>query len=267
VAYGYDQPYPEYVSAAARRLRALRQRRELIREGVEPRPVAVEGREIARTFWGKAWCAHIEALADLATRLPRGRSYARNGAVLHLEIARRAVRARVSGTELYRVEIGVVPLRPARWRAVRRACAGQIATAVELLSGRLSSAVMTVLCDPGRGIFPRSAELGMSCSCPDGARLCKHLAAVLYGIGARLDEAPGLLFTLRDVELEELVAAAGEASARAGRDARAAPFSDTELAEIFGIELAAPGAVRRRARRSRRPGEARTRARGAGSGS
>src|SRR5512142_682200 len=100
-----DQPYPEYVSAAERRLRAQRQRRELVRDGIEPRPVAVEGRELAHTFWGKAWCAHIESLADLATRLPRGRSYVRNGAVLHLEVARAAVRAFVSGTDLYRVEI------------------------------------------------------------------------------------------------------------------------------------------------------------------
>jgi uncharacterized Zn finger protein len=259
----YGEPYPEYVSAAERRLRAQRQRKELIREGIDPRPIAIEGREIAHTFWGKAWCVHIESLADLATRLPRGRSYVRNGAVLHLEIARGTVRARVSGTELYLVEIGIVPLRAARWKAVRRACAGRIATAVELLSGKLSSAVMTVLCDPERGVFPRSEELELSCSCPDGARLCKHLAAVLYGVGARLDEAPELLFTLRGVELEELVAAAGEAGARAGGDAPAAPFTNAELSEIFGIELmergqtltlcTSPSAASRRKGRRGRP--------------
>ncbi len=246
------EPYPEYVSAAERRLRAERHREELAREDVAPRPVEVEGREIATTFWGKAWCAHIAALADLATRLPRGRSYVRGGAVVHLELSRGAVRARVSGTELYRVEIGVAPLAAARWRAVRRACAGRIATAVELLSGRLSAAVMAVLCDPGRGIFPRSDELELSCSCPDGARLCKHLAAVLYGVGARLDRAPELLFALRGVELDELVAAAGQAGARAGGGAPAAPFSDAELEELFGIELAAAEPARARRRRGRR---------------
>ncbi len=128
---------------------------------------------------------------------------------------------------------------------MRRACAGRIASAVELLSGKLSSAVMTVLCDPGRGIFPGSEELELSCSCPDGARLCKHLAAVLYGVGARLDQAPELLFTLRGVELEELVAAAGQAGARAGRDAPAAALTDAQLAEIFGIELVGAAADRR----------------------
>lgn len=229
--------FPAYVSVAERRLRAERHRKMLVRQGLSPRPIAIEGRELAGTFWGKAWGAHIESLADLATRLPRGRSYVRNGSVVHLEIGRGAVRARVSGTDLYRVEIGIVPLASARWKAVRRACAGRIATAVELLSGKLSSAVMTVLCDPRSGLFPASRELELSCSCPDGARLCKHLAAVLYGVGARLDQAPELLFTLRGVALEELVTAAGEASARAGGDAPAAPFSDAELGEIFGIEL------------------------------
>lgn len=247
--------YPEYVSAAERRLRAERHRKALAREGVAPRPVEIEGREIATTFWGKAWCSHIEALADLATRLPRGRSYVRGGAVVHLEISRGAVRARVSGTELYQVEIGVAPLAPARWRAVRRACAGRIATAVELISGRLSAAVMAVLCDPGRGIFPRSDELELSCSCPDGARLCKHLAAVLYGVGARLDHAPELLFTLRGVDGAELVAAAG----RAGELVRAAPqggaIRQDQLADIFGIELET-SAPRRPARDAVPPGRA-----------
>jgi hypothetical protein len=237
--------FPAYVSVAERRRRAERHRKMLTRQGLSPRPIAIEGREIAGTFWGKAWGTHIESLADLATRLPRGRSYVRNGSVVHLEIARGAVRARVSGTELYQVEIGIVPLASARWKAVRRACAGQIATAVELLSGKLSSAVMTVLCDPRGGLFPASEELELSCSCPDGARLCKHLAAVLYGVGARLDQAPELLFTLRGVALEELVTAAGEAGARAGGDAPAAAFSDAELGVIFGIELSGAPAPRR----------------------
>jgi uncharacterized Zn finger protein len=259
------EPYPEYVTAAGRRLRAQLHRRELARQGTEALSIAIEGREIARTFWGKAWCAHIESLADLATRLPRGRSYVRNGAVLHLEIARGAVRARVSGTELYRVEIGILPVAPARWDAVRRACAGRIATAVDLLSGKLSSAVMSVLCDPEAGIFPRSEELDLSCSCPDGARLCKHLAAVLYGVGARLDHAPELLFTLRGVELEQLVAAAGDAGARAGGEAPSAAFSDAELSEIFGIELAR-GIPRARARKGPRPPPRRQGRRRAGRG-
>lgn len=238
MAYEYGDRFPEYVSADERRRRADRAREALARRGVVPSPVVVEGRDLVTTFWGKAWCQHLESLADLATRLPRGRAYARNGSVVHLEISRGVIRSFVSGTEVYQVEVRIRPLDPARWKKVRRACAGRIATVVELLSGRLSAAVMEVLCDRDAGIFPASAELELSCSCPDQARLCKHLAAVLYGVGARLDQAPELLFTLRGVELAELVADAGDADVLASSAAAGtALVPDHRLAEIFGIEL------------------------------
>lgn len=258
MAYEYGDRFPEYVSAADRRRRAERARQAVARRGIVPSPVVIEGRDLATTFWGKAWCDHLESLADLATRLPRGRTYARNGSVVHLELSRGVIRAFVSGTELYEAEVKIRPLDEARWRKVRRACAGRIATVVELLSGRLSSAVMEVLCDPAGGLFPASAELHLSCSCPDQARLCKHLAAVLYGVGARLDQAPELLFTLRGVELAELVADAGDAGALASPAAAGAPLvPDDRLAEIFGIDLelrGGPSPAKRRAPRSRRAG-------------
>jgi hypothetical protein len=233
----YDE-FPEYVSAAERRRRAARRLAELRREGRGPRPVRVEGREIATTFWGKAWCDHLATHADLASRLPRGRSYLRSGSVIDLHVARGEVRALVSGTDVYEVRVRVVPLAPPRWEAVRRECAGRIGTVVELLAGRLSSAVMSVLCHAERGIFPATRELAMSCSCPDGARLCKHLAAVLYGIGARLDEIPELLFLLRGVDVAELTAAAGDAGALAGTAPAGSTLHEALLGEIFGIELA-----------------------------
>lgn len=236
--------YPEYVSAAERRRRVERQVRELERAGLAPSPVRIEGRHLANTFWGKAWCDHIESHADLATRLPRGRSYVRCGAVVDLKITAGEVRARVSGTELYEARVRLAPLPPARWEAVRRACTGKIANLVDLLAGELSGPVMQVLCDREAGIFPATEELDLDCSCPDGAWLCKHLAAVLYGIGARLDHAPELLFVLRGVDAEELVAAAGHAAAAvAGGGARQGPAAlrPEELAGIFGIELEAGG--------------------------
>ncbi|ABS28236.1 SWIM zinc finger family protein [Anaeromyxobacter sp. Fw109-5] len=249
MAYEYGERFPEYVTAAERRLRAELARKRLARQGIAPQPIVIEGRDLVTTFWGMAWCHHLETLADLATRLPRGRAYARNGSVVHLELSRGVIRAFVSGTEVYEVEVKLRPLDPARWKKVRRDCAGRIATVVELLSGRLSAAVMEVLCDPGAGLFPASAELHMSCSCPDQARLCKHLAAVLYGVGARLDHAPELLFTLRGVELAELIADAGDAGALASTPAASAALvPDERLAEIFGIELelGSPPAARRR---------------------
>jgi uncharacterized Zn finger protein len=254
VAFREFDEFPAYVSAAERRRRAARQLAALERKGLAPSPVLVEGREIARTFWGKAWCDHLESLADLASRLPRGRTYVRNGSVLDLKIARGEVRARVSGTELYDVTVRLATLAPERWSAVRSACAGRIATVVELLSGRLSASVMGVLCDREQGLFPATAELELSCSCPDGARLCKHLAAVLYGIGARLDEAPELLFTLRGVDLEELVAAAGNAGALASAAPGGATIAAEHLAEIFGIALDS-GPAPSPARKARAPRE------------
>jgi hypothetical protein len=248
VAFGDGGEFPGHVTAAARRVRAARHRATLARTSLAPCPVEPSGKEIATTFWGRAWCRHLEALADLATRLPRGRSYLRSGAVVHLAVTRGEIRAFVSGTDLYEVRVAVAPLPAARWEAVRRACAGRIATVVELLSGRLASAVMEVLCDPETGLFPGTRELGLSCSCPDGARLCKHLAAVLYGVGARLDSAPELLFTLRGVEVEALVAAAEGAGARAP-PGDVASLPPEALGRIFGIELAPPRAA------PREPGE------------
>ena len=234
---GYGD-FPAYVSAAERRRKAARELARLRQQGQVADPVVIEGRHIASTFWGKAWCEHLEGYADLASRLPRGRTYARNGSVVDLQIDPGEVRAVVVGSEVYHASVRVKPLASQRWTAVRAACAGQIGTVVELLSGKLSGAVMAELCHRERGLFPASRELTLRCSCPDGARLCKHLAAVLYGVGARLDRAPELLFTLRGVDGAELVAAAstGEhltSGAAAGEGLRA----DVDLGAIFGIEL------------------------------
>ncbi|HEX7487986.1 MAG TPA: SWIM zinc finger family protein [Anaeromyxobacteraceae bacterium] len=258
MAYGsYYGEFPAYVSVAERRKRAARKLAQLRKQGHEPAPIVLAPRgAIASTFWGKAWCEHLEAYADYASRLPRGRTYVRNGSVIDLQIAKGEVRGIVSGSELYDVTIAIAPLAAARWKAVRKECAGQIGTVVELLSGKLSSAVMEKLCHRERGLFPGGKQIEMRCSCPDGAWLCKHLAAVLYGVGARLDEAPELLFTLRGVDGAELIAAAGDAGALvAAPGAGQGSIASGDLADIFGIELepaAAPEAARpARARRPR----------------
>ncbi len=254
MAYGYYYGgFPEYVPVAERRKRAARKLAQLRKKGHEPKPVQIDGRAIAKTFWGKAWCDHLESHADLANRLPRGRTYARNGSVIDLQIAEGEVRALVSGSEFYDVKVRIQPLAAARWKAVRRECAGQIGTVVELLAGKFSSAVMEVLCHRQKGLFPGTREIEMSCSCPDGAWLCKHLAAVLYGVGARLDHAPELLFTLRGVDGAELVAAAGKAGALASAAPARSAIGKEHLAEIFGIEMeaAAPAATARATRRPR----------------
>jgi uncharacterized Zn finger protein len=254
VGYGYYWSFAPYVSVAERRKRAARKLAQLRKKGHDPKPVTIDGRTIAKTFWGKAWCDHLESHADLANRLPRGRTYVRNGSVIDLQIAEGEVRALVSGREFYEARVRIEPLSAARWKAVRRECAGQIGTVVELLTGKLSSAVMEVLCHRQNGLFPGTRELEMTCSCPDGAWLCKHLAAVLYGVGARLDHAPDLLFTLRGVDGAELVAAAGKAGALAGGPPVDAAIGKEHLAEIFGIEMEGAGqaATAKTAKRPRR---------------
>jgi uncharacterized Zn finger protein len=245
VAYGYYYGgFPDYVSVAERRKRAARKLAQLRKKGLTPAPIVLEPRRpIAKTFWGKAWCEHLESYADFGSRLPRGRTYVRNGSVIDLQIAKGEVRALVSGSEIYEATVAVTTLPATRWKAVRRECAGQIGTVVELLSGKLSHAVMEKLCHRERGLFPGAREIEMRCSCPDGAWLCKHLAAVLYGVGARLDHSPELLFTLRGVDGAELAAAAGDAAAIVGAPATGdGGFASEDLAEIFGIDIEPPAA-------------------------
>lgn len=157
-------------------------------------PVRIEGRVIAKSFWGKSWCTNLERYSNFASRLPRGRTYVRNGSVLDLQVAKGEVRAMVSGSELYTVRVTIAPATTKRWRAICKDCAGSIDSLVELLQGRLSKGVMDRVCREGDGLFPAPEEIELSCSCPDWADMCKHVAAVLYGVGARLDERPELLF-------------------------------------------------------------------------
>jgi len=241
VGYGYDYygGFAPYVSVAERRKRAARKLEQLRKKGHAPRPVEIEGRAIVTTFWGKAWCSHLESFADFANRLPRGRTYVRNGSVIDLQIAKGEVRALVSGSEIYEATVRVAQLPAARWARARKESSGRIGSVVELLAGKLSGGVMEVLCHREKGLFPSAREISMTCSCPDGVWLCKHLAAVLYGVGARLDHAPDLLFTLRGVDGADLVADAGKAGGIAATSTTGGALGDERLAEIFGIDLEA----------------------------
>ena len=203
-------------------------------------PVIITGRAIATSFWGKSWCSNLERYSDYANRLPRGRTYARNGSVIDLQIATGEIVARVSGSYLYTVRIGIAPVAPQRWTAICRDCAGSIDSVVELLQGRLAKAVMDRVCQPGDGLFPAPTEIKLSCSCPDGASMCKHVAAALYGVGARLDQRPELLFGLRGVDERDLIASVGTAN-NLGAAPTAAPakvLNHANLAGLFGLDMA-----------------------------
>ncbi len=208
---GWYYDYKPYVSVAERRQQAQREMEKRRKKGHAVSPIVIDGRTIARTFWGKAWCDNLESYSDYANRLPRGRTYVRNGSVVHLEIKPGKITALVSGSELYTVEINISALPEAHWKCVKDRCAGQIGSLVELLQGKLSKSVMEVVTQRGGGLFPKPAEIEMECSCPDWAGMCKHVAAVMYGIGARLDQKPELLFLLRKVDHLELIEGAVDA--------------------------------------------------------
>lgn len=228
-----------YVPVAEKRRQAERELAKLRKRGQSVAPVTIEGRTIAKTFWGKSWCVNLERYSDYASRLPRGRTYVRNGSVLDLKIAKGEVAAMVAGSSLYEIKIAIAPVKAARWKAICRDCAGAIDSLVELLQGRLAKGIMDRVCREGDGLFPSPEEIKLSCSCPDWADMCKHVAAALYGVGARLDEKPELLFVLRGVDETELLADAGRDLVRT----RAAPstaklLGDGDVAALFGLEMA-----------------------------
>lgn len=228
-----------YVSVAEKRRRAQKKVAELKKQGRFMAPVNIEGRTIAQSFWGRSWCSNLERYSDFDNRLPRGRSYVRNGAVIDLQIAKGEVTAMVSGSKLYQIKIAIAPVAAKRWRAICRDCAGAIDSLVELLQGRLAEGVMDRVCREGDGLFPAPSEIELSCSCPDWADMCKHVAAALYGIGARLDEKPQLLFVLRGVDENELLASAGDDLVlKKAAPGAAKVLDDGDVAALFGLEMA-----------------------------
>lgn len=239
-----DWGFRDYVPVAQRRAQAAREIEKLKKKGSVVRPIAIEGRKIAKTFWGKAWCDNLERYSDFATRLPRGRTYVCNGSVIDLGISRGKVEALVSGSEIYKVKIGVAVAPASRWKAICADCAGSVGSLVELLQGKLSKNVMERVCREADGLFPTPREIEMSCSCPDWADMCKHVAAALYGVGARLDSDPDLLFVLRGVDRAELVATVG-ADLPLTQTAAASErlLADDDVAALFGLEMDAPAAA------------------------
>ena len=237
--YYYDEDFPQYITIGERRRKAERHAERL----ESASPIIINGTQIAKTFWGKSWCLNLERYSDFANRLPRGRTYVRSGCVVDLQVAVGTVSALVSGSDLYTVEIDISPIPKTRWSGVCQDCAGAIDSLVELLEGRFSKVTMERLCRQKIGLFPVPSEMKFDCSCPDSARMCKHIAAVLYGVGARLDENPELLFKLRDVDQQDLVT---NASRRMTKPRTARVLEGADLSELFEIEIAEPKRKRRK---------------------
>lgn len=239
----YAYRFPKSMTVGERRAKALRAAEKLGRKQ-ELDPVSIEG-PLASTWWGKAWNRNLEGYADYSNRLPRGRSYARHGSVIDLRIEPGAVAALVQGSRPspYQVRIAIETVSPAARKALSEACSGRLASAEALLEGRFPEEMEKLLTAARTGLFPHPGAIRFSCSCPDSAVLCKHVAAALYGVGARLDRDPSLFFRLRKVEMEDLVSRAVRAetsrllrSDGTGESTRLAA-DDGALGALFGIDL------------------------------
>lgn len=233
----WENEWPAYVSVAQRRKKAEEHIKNSKKRGKILNPVLVEGKKIAKTFWGNAWCENLEAYSDFANRLPRGRTYVRNGSVIDLQIKKGTVKAQVMGSSLYHISINVTSMPEAKWKSLARACAGKIDSLIELLQGKFSKAVMEIITRKEGGLFPKPREIEMDCSCPDSAGMCKHIAAVLYGVGSTLDVKPELLFTLRFVDHLDLIAIAGTGEAFIQNNEDQIKIDDADLSSLFGIDM------------------------------
>jgi hypothetical protein len=238
-SYGYGGfgGWAPYVPVAERRANALAEAKRLAASGRKVEPIVIRDRKISTTVWGQAWCANLESYSDFANRLPRGRSYVRNGSVIDLQIHGLSIEALVSGSEIYKIKIELGSLPAARWKTIRQETGGKIGSLVELLKGQVSKEVMLAMSRQRDGLFPAPKEIQMRCSCPDSASLCKHLAAVLYGVGHRLDTRPELLFSLRGVDAAELVSDALTTPVKTGKGSGGHTIASGDLADLFGIEL------------------------------
>jgi uncharacterized Zn finger protein len=229
----YYYGFRPYVPVAQKRAKAIKYVNKKL--GNKANPINLSGKKIATTFWGIAWCDNLESYSDFENRMPRGRTYIRNGSVVHLEIDKGVVRSFVAGSDTYEIEVKIDPLKPDAWKRLKQLCAGEIASVVELLQGKLSKNVLAIVTDKKDGLFPSPKEIHLACSCPDWAVLCKHVAATLYGVGALLDQKPELFFKLRGVDHLELIEAS--VAIPTGK-ADSATLDATSLEGIFGIELA-----------------------------
>lgn len=197
----------EYVPVAKKKHDAQKALEKLQKKRSDLRPVVITGNKIAKTWWGMAWNNNLESYADYSNRIGRGRSYVRNGFVLDLQIDSGVVTAIVAGSRRnpYVVKVTIAGLSKARWNRITKICGRSIANIDQLVQGNFPHELDVLFTQKGEGLFPAPKEIKFSCDCPDWAGMCKHTAAVLYGIGARFDEDPLLFFKLRNIKIEELV--------------------------------------------------------------
>lgn len=249
--------YRPYVSVADKKAKAAKKRQQLMKKNPDLKPVILQGRTLARTWWGKSWNKNLERYADYQNRIERGRSYVRHEAVLDLQIASGKLEALISGSSSrpYSVAIRIQSLKKDVWNKIKVASEGKLESLQELLIGKFPKALEEIFMHKDTGLFPSPKEISFSCTCPDWADMCKHVAASLYGIGARLDEEPSLFFVLRNIKTRDLVTQAVEDQTRKLLKKADKNISnvldDSQLSDIFGIDLDHPVRIKKRARKAK----------------
>ncbi len=235
--------YPRYVSVAEKRAKAAKKLKQLKKKNPAIKPIIIAGGTIAKTWWGKSWNLNLERYADYSNRIGRGRSYVRHGAVLDLQISSGQVESLVQGTRSkpYTVIINIKGINKKIWQNMKAACAGKLDSLPELLAGKFPKALGEIFTAQGQGLFPSPEEIEFNCSCPDWAYMCKHVAATLYGIGARLDDAPSLFFKLRKVNMDDLIQQTITDQSykllKKAEKTSARMIAESDLSGMFGIDM------------------------------
>ena len=247
--YGNYGGFGEYESKAEKLAKSKRKIGALKKKNPNIEPILIEGRLLAKTWWGKAWNTNLEKYSDLSNRLERGRSYVRNGSIIDLQVQAGYITAQImgSGSSTYQCRIDITPLPKKTWEIIKKKSLGNINSIGELLGGKFPEEMQELFVAKKAGLFPASSEITKSCDCPDYASLCKHLAATLYGVGARFDHKPELIFTLRGIDSSELVTAVVEghrndliSRAQQADKKRQLKLKDAQLSKLFGIDFEMP---------------------------
>jgi uncharacterized Zn finger protein len=231
--------YYKKPTVASQVRRAEKQLASLRRQVPDISPVSIEGNKIAKTWWGVSWCKNLERYADFENRIGRGRSYVKNGLVLDMRIEEGTIEALVSGSSVYSVTVDIDELPAKKWKAVAQQCAQRIDSLAALAEGRFPEELGEIFMQQGKGLFPSPKEIHMDCSCPDWATMCKHVAATLYAVGAKLDTEPLLFFTLRGIDPSELIKRSVDEKmksllANANKKSRRV-IADKDIGRIFGV--------------------------------
>lgn len=235
--------FPRYVSVGEKKQKAKKKLEQLQKKNKNIEPIIIEGRTLAHTWWGKSWNKNLEGYADYSNRIGRGRSYVRCGSVLDLQISEGEVKSLVQGSESrpYSIVIKIKALEKSVWGKIKDICEGKLDSLQELLVAKFPKALDEIFTAYGKGLFPAPKEIDFDCSCPDWASMCKHVAATLYGVGARLDKDPNLFFALRKIEINDLITETVKDKAKdllaKAKKKSSRIIEDQDLSSVFGIEM------------------------------